>query len=165
MFTVGPHNDTGLRIFLDDIRYQGEWLHRVAQHFQRHGGWDLHWCHWHLFDHINHPTVNGADPEGPDYDPRRAAWLMEAQRQTYIAGDQVLARFLELADDETLVCVISDHALSPTHRCGDVLGAGRPGPGGLRGRGRRRGGEGGGRAIDLTRSRVYMQADRGAECT
>ena len=164
MFTVGPEDDTGLRIFLDDIRYQGEWLHRVAQHVQRTAGWDLHWCHWHLFDHINHPTVNGADPDGPDYDPRRAAWLMEAQRQTYIAGDRVLARFLELADAETLVCVISDHALSPTHRCGDVLG--RLAACGLvvyRDAAPEAPGHGGAREIDLTRSRVYMQADRGAE--
>src|SRR5207247_1869634 len=51
MFTVGPSNDTGLRIFLDDIRYQGEWLFKAAQYLQQHGGWDLHWCHWHLFDH------------------------------------------------------------------------------------------------------------------
>jgi predicted AlkP superfamily phosphohydrolase/phosphomutase len=156
MFTVGPSNATGLRIFLDDIRYQGEWLARAAKHLQRNGGWDLHWCHWHLFDHINHPTVNGADPDGPDYDPQRAAWLMEAQRQTYMVGDAVLKQFLELADEETLVCVVSDHALSPTHRCGDVLGR-------LVERGLVVLEDGSGSRIDLTRSKVYMQADRGAE--
>ncbi len=156
MFTVGPRDDAGLRIFLDDIRYQGEWLYKAARYLLEHGGWDLHWCHWHLFDHINHPTVNGADPDGPEYDPRRAAWLMDAQRQTYMVGDAVLKQFLELADDDTLVCVISDHALSPTHRCGDVLGrlaecglvAFQDGPG---------------RQIDFSHSQVYMQADRGAE--
>jgi predicted AlkP superfamily phosphohydrolase/phosphomutase len=156
MFTVGPNDETGLQIFLDDIRYQGEWLVKVAKHFAAHGGWDLHWCHWHIFDHINHPTVNGADPDGPDYDPVRGAWFMEAQRQTYLVADAVLKQFLELADDDTLVCVISDHALSPTHRSGDVLGrlvecglivldGDSPDQ------------------IDFERSRAYMQADRGSE--
>ncbi|MBI3972417.1 MAG: alkaline phosphatase family protein [Chloroflexi bacterium] len=156
MFTVGARDDTGLRIFLDDIRYQGEWLSKAARYLAEHGGWDLHWCHWHLFDHINHPTVNGADPDGPDYDPQRGEWLMNAQRQTYVVGDAVLKQFLELADDETLVCVVSDHALSPTHRCGDVLG--RLAECGLvvfKDEARRE--------IDFALSHVYMQNDRGAE--
>lgn len=156
MFTVNPSDDTGLRIFLDDIRYQGEWLVKAARYLSEHGGWDLHWCHWHLFDHINHPTVNGADPDGRDYDPVRGAWLMEAQRQTYLVADDVLRQFLELADEDTLLCVISDHALSPTHRCGDVLGRlVQRGLVVLKGDTPDQ--------IDFERSRAYMQADRGSE--
>jgi hypothetical protein len=154
-FSLDPTGDaTALDCFLGDIRYQGEWQVRVARHLLANEGWDLHFSHWHLFDHINHPTVNPADPEGPDYDPARGEWMMECQRQTYVVGDQVLAQFLELADEETLVCVMSDHAMPPAHRWGHPLarleetGLLVRGPDGK---------------IDLTRSQVYVLPDRGSE--
>jgi len=149
--TGGP---AALDCFLGDIGYQGEWQVRVARHLQANEGWDLHFSHWHLFDHINHPTVNAADPEGPDYDPQRGAWMMECQRQTYILGDRVLAQFLELADEETLVCVLSDHAMPPAHRWGHPLA--RLEEVGLLSR--RPDGK-----IDLARSQVYVLPDRGSE--
>jgi hypothetical protein len=154
-FSIGPAAGTAeLKCFLDDIRYQGEWQAQVARHVRAHGGWDLHFSHWHLFDHINHPTVNGADPEGPNYDPARGAWLLDCQRQTYRVGDAVLKQFLELADEETLVCVMSDHAMPPAHRWGHPVAR-------LEERGLLvRGPDG---RIDLERSRVYMLPDRGSE--
>src|SRR5436190_3580580 len=91
-FSINPTGgDAELQCFLDDIRYQGEWQVKVARHLGEHGGWDLHFSHWHLFDHINHPTVNPADPDGPDYDPKLGEWMINAQRQTYVVGDRVLA--------------------------------------------------------------------------
>jgi hypothetical protein len=119
------------------------------------GGWDVHWNHWHPFDHINHPTVNPADPDGPDYDPVVGAWMMEAQRQVYIMADDVLRQYLELAGDDTLVCVAADHAMSPTHRWGDATA--RLAEAGLLVL------QPNGRTVDLTRSPVYIQGDRGAE--
>ena len=154
-FSINPvDGEAELRAFMGDIRYQGEWEVNVARYVAEHSGWDHHYCHWHLFDHINHPTVNPADPDGPDYDPERGAWMIEAQRQTYIIGDAVLKQFLELADDETLVCVISDHAMAPAHRWAHLnarleeTGLLVHKPGG---------------AIDFSRSQVYTQADRGSE--
>ena len=154
-FSINPvDGEAELRAFMGDIRYQGEWEVNVARYVAKHGGWDHHYCHWHLFDHINHPTVNPADPDGPDYDPERGAWMIEAQRQTYIIGDAVLKQFLELADDETLVCVISDHAMAPAHRWAHLnarleeTGLLVLKPGG---------------AIDFSQSQVYTQADRGSE--
>lgn len=154
-FSVNPvDGDAELQAFLGDIHYQGEWLVKVARYIADHSGWDHHYCHWHLFDHINHPTINPADPEGPDYDPEQGAWMIDAQRQTYIIGDTVLKQFLELADDETLVCVISDHAMAPAHRWADLNA--RLVEAGLLVLNH----EGG---IDFTQSRVYTQADRGSE--
>lgn len=154
-FSINPTGGQAeLNCFLQDIEYQGEWLVRVAKHVMRHGGWDVHFNHWHLFDHINHPTVNAADPEGPDYDPKVGEWMIECQRQTYLVGDRVLKQFLELADEETLVCVLSDHAMPPAHRFGHPLV--RLEEAGLLVRtpdGK----------IDLERSQVYVLPDRGSE--
>lgn len=180
-FSINPTlGDDALHCFLEDIRYQGEWQVKVARHVMENGagklrggavagegarrtrdtgGWDLHFSHWHLFDHINHPTVNPADPDGPNYDPKVGEWMMNAQRQTYIVGDQVLKQFLELADDETLVCVLSDHGMPPAHRFGHPLV--RLEEAGLLVRKQYIGTEGA--AIDLERSQVYVLPDRGSE--
>ena len=115
-FSVYPRGQAELEAFLDDVRYQGHWEARVARYVQERYGWDLHFCHWHIFDNINHPTVNLMDPHGPHYDPEVAAWNTEAQRRAYQIADQVLAEFLELADEETVVMVVSDHAMPPAHR-------------------------------------------------
>ena len=154
-FSINPTGGQAeLRCFLQDLEYQGQWQVRVAQHVMNNGGWDLHFSHWHLFDHINHPTVNPADPEGPEYDPKVGEWMIEAQRQTYILGDRVLAQFLELADEETLVCVLSDHGMPPAHRFGHPVA--RLEEAGLLVRK-----PGGG--VDLEKSQVYVLPDRGSE--
>mgnify|MGYP005839307741 CR=1 FL=1 len=154
-FTVNPRADAELAAFLDDVRYQGLWEARVAQYMQAHYGWDLHFCHWHIFDNINHPTVNEADPDGPAYDPARGAWQMEAQRRAYIIADEVLGEFLKTADEETCVMVASDHAMPPAHRWADI---------------NMRLAERGlmvfdpvTRTIDLSKSRTYSWPERGAE--
>lgn len=155
-FSVGPTAGIAERdAFLDDIRYQGEWEVRVARYVGEHRGWDLHFNHWHLFDHINHPTVNAGDPDGPDYDPEVGDWMIDCQRRTYQVGDEVLSHFLELADEQTYVCVISDHAMAPAHRWGHATAL-------LQEQGLLVMQEGG-RGIDFSRSRVYVMPDRGSE--
>ncbi len=119
-FTINPRAQAELEAFLEDVSYQGHWEARVARHVQEHHGWDLHFCHWHIFDNINHPTVNAMDPDGPDYDPDIAAWNTEAQRRCYQIADGVLAEFLDLPDDDTVVMVVSDHAMPPAHRWADI---------------------------------------------
>jgi len=144
-----------LATFTSDMQYQGEWQVKAARYLLEHDGWDVHFSHWHLFDHVNHPTVNGADPDGPEYDPERAAWMLECQRRTYQAGDAVLGQFLQLADDNTVVCVTSDHGMAPAHRWADVPA--RLAEVGLLVYNRD------GRTIDWSRSAAYVQADRGSE--
>jgi hypothetical protein len=144
-----------LDTFVSDMRYQGEWQVKAARHILDHDGWDLHFSHWHLFDDVNHPTINGADPDGPDYDPAIGAWMLECQRRTYQAADSVLSQFLELADKDTIVCVISDHGMAPAHRWADV-------PTLLREKGLLVY-ESDGRTIDWRRSVAYVQTDRGSE--
>lgn len=150
--TLGPAE---LATFASDMQYQGEWQVKAARYLLEHDGWDLHFSHWHLFDHINHPTVNQADPDGPDYDPERAAWMMACQRRIYEVADAVLGQFLELAGDDTIVCVTSDHGMAPAHRWGDL-------PARLAERGLLVY-QADGRTIDWGRSAAYMQADRGSE--
>lgn len=154
-YSVEPIGDAELEAFLDEMLYQGLWEARAAKYVHDRHGWDLHFSHWHIFDNINHFTINPADPEGPDYDPEVGNWNMNAQRRAYQVADRVLNEFLQVADDETYVLVISDHAMAPAHRwCDvDVLLAQR----GLIAF------KDGGREIDFSRSRAYTLATRGSE--
>lgn len=154
--TVLPTLGKGeLETFISDMRYQGEWQVKAARYIKEGQGWDLHFSHWHLFDDVNHPTINAADPEGPGYDPEQGAWMLECQRRTYQVADSVLAQFLDLADKDTIVCVISDHGMAPAHRWADV-------PARLQEKGLLAY-ESDGRTIDWRRSVAYIQADRGSE--
>ena len=154
-FTLYPRGQAELEAFLEDVSYQGHWEARVARHVQQRYGWDMHFCHWHIFDNINHPTVNAMDPHGPDFDPLIAKWNTEAQRRCYRIADDVLAEFLDLADDDTVVMVVSDHAMPPAHRWADInarlaecgLMAFDPAT----------------RQIDLSSSQTYTWPGRGAE--
>jgi predicted AlkP superfamily phosphohydrolase/phosphomutase len=145
-----------LDTFAEDLLYQGEWQVKAAKYILENCGWDLHFSHWHLFDHVNHPTVNAMDPDGPDYDPEVGEWMTACQRRTYEVGDRVLGQFLELADDNTIVCVTSDHGMAPAHRWGDVSAL-------LAERGLIVYKDKQSRTIDWSKSVAYTQADRGSE--
>jgi len=154
-YSVEPKGDVELNAFLDEHRYQGLWEARAAKYVLNKYGWDLHFSHWHIFDDINHFTINPADPHGPNYDPEISKWNLNAQKQTYQVADEVLGEFLKLSDNNTYVLVISDHAMAPAHRwCDvDVLLAQK----GLMVYKK------GGREIDRSKSRVYTLATRGSE--
>ena len=147
-------DDDHLAVWLDDLRFMGEWEVKVARYIQDTHGWDLHFSHWHPFDWINHATVNDIDPNSPRYNPERAAWLLDAQRKTYMLGDDILGQFLELERPGDLICVMSDHAIAPSHRVASV-------PDRLAERGLLVMGADG--RVDYTRSKAYMIAARGCE--
>ncbi len=82
IFSTSPRpTDAELDACLDEYRDQGLWLARAARYVQEKHGWDLHFCHWHLFDTINHAHVNMLDPDGPDHHPNRADWHLNAHRK------------------------------------------------------------------------------------
>jgi hypothetical protein len=117
IFSTSPRpTDAELDACLDEYRDQGLWLARAARYVQEKHGWDLHFCHWHLFDTINHAHVNPLDPDGPEHDPNRADWHLDAQRKAFVVADEVLGEYLKLVDDETWVFLNADHAMAPAHR-------------------------------------------------
>jgi hypothetical protein len=153
--SVDPTDDPQLDAFLSEHLYQGQWIAKAAAYVQENYGWDLHFCHWHLFDNINHHSINPADPDGPDYDPETGGWNMEAQKRAYIIADKALEEYLKLVDDETYVLVISDHGMIPAHRWCDVdVLLAQKGLIEFRGESRE---------IDFEHSKVYTLATRGSE--
>ena len=101
---------------LEEIEYQGHWIGEATGHmFERHGC-SLAYCHIHHLDYINHHHLSGVDPVCPGYDPSRAAEHLEAYRQSYLAVDRIVGTFLQAADAETAVLVLSDHGSVPDVR-------------------------------------------------
>jgi predicted AlkP superfamily phosphohydrolase/phosphomutase len=153
--SVNPIDDPQLDAFLTEHLYQGRWIAKAANYIQENHGWDLHFCHWHIFDNINHHSVNPADPDGPEYDPKVGDWNIEAQKKAYIVADKALEDFLKMTDEETYILVISDHGMIPAHRWCDVDVL-------LAQKGLMTFKENG-REIDFDRSKVYTLATRGSE--
>lgn len=121
IFSVRPSpGEAELNAVLDEYRDQGLWMARVARHLLDTRGWDMHFCHWHLFDTINHAHVNPLDPEGPEYDAGRADWHLNAHRRAFMVADEVLAEFLHCADEDTVIFLNADHAMAPAHRWASV---------------------------------------------
>lgn len=154
-YTVKPTSDSRLDAFIKEMKYQGLWIAKAARYVLEYYGWDLHFCHWHIFDNINHETVNLLDTDGPDYDPDIGEWNMEAQRRCYRIADKVLGEFLDLRDPDTYILVSSDHAMPPAHRWCDVDIL-------LEKKGLIKF-KYGTREIDFARSKAYTLATRGSE--
>jgi hypothetical protein len=133
---------------------QGMWQVEAARYVQRTRGWEMHFSHWHIFDHINHSTINQCDPDGP-YDEATRAWHMTAQRRAYEVADRVLAAWSELVSEHDHFLALSDHAMFPCHRWCYATGL-------LVERGLMAL-QADGVSPDWERSRVYTLADRGAE--
>ena len=156
IFSTSPRpTDAELEACLDEYRDQGLWLARAARYVQEKHGWDLHFCHWHLFDTINHAHVNLLDPDGPEHDLDRAEWHLDAHRRAFRVADEVLGEFLQLTDDETWIILNADHAMAPAHRWASI-------PTLLQSKGmlslRDDGSD-----IDFARSRTYLIPERGSE--
>ncbi len=156
IFSTSPRpTDAELDACLDEYRDQGLWLARAARYVQEKHGWDLHFCHWHLFDTINHAHVNPLDPRGPEHDPDRVDWHLDAHRKAFVVADEVLGEYLKLADDDTWVFLNADHAMAPAHRWASI-------PALLEQKGllSLKSGDG---DIDFATSRSYLIPERGSE--
>jgi predicted AlkP superfamily phosphohydrolase/phosphomutase len=152
--TTPGNGQAELDAFLDEMLDQGMWQVRAARYVAETRGWDWHFSHWHIFDNINHSTINQCDPLGP-YDAATRAWHITAQRRAYQVADQVLAAWLELVGADDYFLALSDHGMYPCHRWCNVNGLlVQHGLMALREDGV---------SIDWARSQVYTSADRGAE--
>ncbi len=117
IFSLRPSpSNIELETVLDEYRDQGLWMAQAARYVLLSRGWDIHFCHWHLFDTINHAHVNPLDPDGPEYDVSKHEWHYEAHRKAFMVADEVLGEFMKCVNKDTFVFVNADHAMAPTHR-------------------------------------------------
>jgi predicted AlkP superfamily phosphohydrolase/phosphomutase len=100
-------------VWMDEQRYQGLWMARVARHLLETRGWDLYYQHFHVLDGASHRFLAGADPASSIYDPGTAPRYVDMIRKSYEVADAVLGEFMNMADGETVMMALSDHGNVP----------------------------------------------------
>ena len=101
------------RTFYELMDYQHQWLAKAARYLTSTKEWDLYFTETHCGDYINHfyQQQLDADCGATEAEIRNAiSWLT----RHYQSIDRLLGELMSLADDDTLVGVISDHAGTPS---------------------------------------------------
>ncbi len=94
-----------------------DWYVGAAEHLTGKYDWDILAVQLHIQDGINHVLARDITPEDPDYNEQTAAKAWKVYEAAYAASDRLLARLIEdCADEDTVICVVSDHGALPTLR-------------------------------------------------
>lgn len=108
----------------DDIRVEvqaqmHDWYGRAAQYLTSSHDWDLLYMHGHALDYANHMYINAADPLGYKGDEHEK--YLELLYRYYKLADDMVGQFLKIADQDTLLFVVSDHgAVTRTYDIPDL---------------------------------------------
>ncbi|MHB1414387.1 MAG: alkaline phosphatase family protein [Chloroflexota bacterium] len=100
------------RTFYELSDYQHQWLAKAAKYLTSTREWDLLYVETHCGDYINHFYMNQFDPDiASEAQIRNAtSWLT----RHYQSIDRMLGELMALADEDTLVGIISDHSGTPS---------------------------------------------------
>lgn len=115
-FLQNPARDA-LGIVDDDTYFELlEFHHRrlvdVARHLTRTREWDMLFVETHASDYANHFFLTQADEcSGADEETLRRC--RDGLARTYASIDRMIGGLLALADDDTVVAVVSDHGGTP----------------------------------------------------
>ncbi|MEW6227939.1 MAG: alkaline phosphatase family protein [Bacillota bacterium] len=97
-------------LFLDEFRYQVDWLSKAADQLLASPGWDLFITQWHGIDHIDHSYLSCFDPASPLHEDG-----VRMVRETYRLADQLVGSLLKYVDEDTLLVITSDHGHTAVH--------------------------------------------------
>jgi predicted AlkP superfamily phosphohydrolase/phosphomutase len=101
------------RTFYELMDYQHQWLARATKYLSSAKAWDLLYLQTHCADYLSHFYMNQFDTDCgvSEAQVRNAtSWFT----RHYQSIDRLLGELLSIADDNTLVVVVSDHAGTPS---------------------------------------------------
>jgi predicted AlkP superfamily phosphohydrolase/phosphomutase/tetratricopeptide (TPR) repeat protein len=113
-----PKDDDPRLLSLAQIVAQCASTHNAATYLAEAEDWDFLAVYYDMIDHTGHGFAEYAPPRMPHVSEEDFQIFRHVIESTYRYHDLMLGRWLELADDETAVIVLSDH--------GFYHGAGRP---------------------------------------
>jgi len=122
---VGPYLDNPSRFclahgwyetYFEELREHVSWLVKAARCLKDKFGWDLLFTQCHSPDYIKHECWAGIDPLMPGYNPDKENEFWEIFSTDYEIMDEFIGGLSALADEETLVVVVSDHGHIPNSR-------------------------------------------------
>jgi len=119
---LGPYFDNPSRFclahgwyetYFEELREHIDWLVRAAKYLKEKYDWDLLFTQCQSPDYVQHECWAGIDPSAPGYDPEKESEYWEIISTDYEIVDEFVGRLVQLADEETLVVVVSDHGHLP----------------------------------------------------
>jgi len=106
----------GRNTFIELMKMEHEWFADVAVYLMKTKSWNLLMMHMHAPDWLYHYAIppEFMDPSLPTYiGPERAKTLEEIEIEAYRVIDEVIGRIVEVAGEDALIVVISDHGIKP----------------------------------------------------
>ena len=98
--------------YFELLEYHHQRLTDVAQHLARSRPWDVLMVETHAPDYTSHFFLSQAD-ELSGADAGTIERCREGVIRTYASVDRMIGRLMELADDQTVVLICSDHGGTP----------------------------------------------------
>ena len=117
---VGPHIPCTAWDFREDdtgVELEGmihDWYGRAVHYLAGKYPWDVIFMHAHVIDFANHWWIDRIEPDSADWpgDDRYEKLLCKA----YEVTDRLLGQVMELADDDTVFVLVSDHGSTTRSR-------------------------------------------------
>ncbi len=100
----------------EELGYQIRWIGKASRHLMESTGASLYFIHWHLLDTLQHHCLGRIDPVGAMYDPTKADEAWEEMRKGFALADKLVGELSRIADEDTVVLVVSDHGNSPNRK-------------------------------------------------
>ena len=98
--------------YFEVLDYHHQRLADVATHLAQHNDWDVLMVESHAPDYASHFFLSQAD-EISGASPETIHRCREGLRRTYQSVDRMIGQLMELADEETVILVCSDHGGTP----------------------------------------------------
>lgn len=84
----------------------------IAEMLTRDHDWDILMAETHATDYSDHFFMGSADPVS-GAPPEVVERCLNGLKDTYESADKMIGRLMALADEDTVICVVSDHGATP----------------------------------------------------
>lgn len=92
--------------YLEEAEYQADWLASAANYLLTQYSWDIFLTQWHSVDFTQHAFLTYSDEKYTETENILAETLIE---QDYELADKLVEKLLRLADENTVIMILSDH--------------------------------------------------------
>lgn len=93
--------------FFEELEHHLDWMYRAAEYLKKELDWDMLFVQVHAIDYVQHELWYCIDPVAHGYIDD--SHCREVFKKAYSKIDNFVGKILTLADDDTLVVLVSDH--------------------------------------------------------
>ena len=101
---------------LDELFDELEYKAKVTEYLMTRYEWDAFFQYFWGTDRIQHELWHIIDEAHPRHDPEEARLYRDRVHAYFDRVDEIVGRLVELAGQDAIVCVASDHGFGPAHK-------------------------------------------------